>query len=396
MANYSALKYKLNTAKENLNINYTDINNILTSLRGVYQGESATRICADIELCLSNLKQQIDYMNSLANTLDLIISHKQEVKVLNDYKKKEANWVPDFVTTEHDLNLTPRNPYTSKIDEQKTKIGVIEGNINNSLITISPLSCSINELNVSNAGAYKSYASNAITTLESVTPLNIPYASLDILSSEAAEWITDFQNPDYWTGGLKQRLRDVEEFPGASEFDKYIEEQAGNASPRLRAVTAAMSLIDFEHENHLTTRYILSYNLEGGAVGTGQPYTTEHLVNEGADCASFVSWALNKANPDVPFNNTGTIDFAMLGTKTDFASLKPGDILSGTTCSHVALVVCNQYEENGSIIVADTTNDGIQSLSNWTASGIRLKRYDKHALTASYQGRDLSSLYGEE
>ena len=156
-----------------------------------------------------------------------------------------------------------------------------------------------------------------------------------------------------------------------------------------------MTLISLEHEKHLSTRYILSTALKKGVYGTGKPYNTKTLYEEGADCASFMSWALNKAYPDKPFNNATTTTVANAGTKTDFASLQTGDILYLRKGGHVAMVICNEYEENGSIIVADTTYEGNPYLSSWTASGIRLKRYDERALKVSYEGRDLSAFYGE-
>ncbi len=390
MANYSSLASSLEDIKTSLQADYTSINTILSSISGNYSGNSATKLNNDLAKSIQALNSQFTYIDSLVNVFKLIEDHKSSIKKLNEYKSQRDNFKSD--------EENKSNPYTSSVSSWESKVSEIERKIKSSMISISSITENVSLINATIDYSYKNLVAEIASSSGTIPgSLSVYLHNYDEMVANAAEWITDFQNPDYWTNGLKQRLSDVEGFPTASELDQMIEDVAGpNATPRTRAVAAAMTLISLEHDMHLTTRYVLSHKgLKKGVYGTSKPYDTETLVSEGADCASFMSWALNKANPDKPFNNATTTTVANAGVKTDYSSLQPGDILYLKSGGHVAMVICNEYDENGSIIVADTTNEGNPYLSSWTASGIRLKRYDEHALKASYTGRDLSEFYGE-
>ena len=389
MTDYGELATRLGQARANLQSDHDSIDTILKNIVGIYHANSALKLCGDISTTLSALEKQIQNIASFESYLKLLKSHADTLKQLNHYKGLESSWQP---TSTNPL-VEETNPYSSDVSRWETNLKNIETSIFGSYLDVPSYTASIKFISV-DGSTYKDYAVLATNDLGEISTLNLSFANVDALSDDAAEWITDFQTKDYWTNGFNKRLAD---FVSADEIDRRIEEAAGNADPRTRAVTAAMTIIALEEENHFTTRYVLSW--EGNRYGSSQPihhginkpYDTEALVSEGADCASFTCWSLNKA---VPFNNATVKTVSSLGEKTDFASLKPGDLVYSN--SHVALVMDNQYEENGSIIVADTSRNGNpDSVSNWTPGGIRLKRYSERDLKVSFHARDLSSFYGE-
>ena len=396
MANYLTLANELALARTSLNANYRDINNLLTSLKSIYSGNSAIKICTDIEICLNNLKKQMDYIDSLVNILKLINLHKVNVRTLNEYKKQQANWTPDYVTTEHDLNLNQRNPYDSKVRAQADKVKEIEGRINSSLITVGPLTWAIAELWVPNDGAYKNYANSATLALESVSPLDIsaamPYQiMLDKVQSEYKE---AFANPEKYFDKIGVTLASIGITP--EMLDSEINANIAGATPRQAAVITGLTLLETEVSN----RAISQYELSGENFGhEDRPYGTENLVNHGVDCASLVSYILNKSS-DKTFNNSKVTNIPKLAGGENlgynYDAMQVGDIFASG--NHVGMYM-GKFTENDKTyyFMLDASRSSVDGPGKIEfPSGIRLQYVEaKYLKKNELEGVSLAKYYDE-
>ena len=104
MTSYLNLTTRLEEINSNLENDYSNINSLLESLKGSFNGESATKLCNDLSTSLEQLKSQITLVNSLTKVLPLLDDHSTNVKTLNDYKSKKNNWTSD--------NPEDTNPYS--------------------------------------------------------------------------------------------------------------------------------------------------------------------------------------------------------------------------------------------------------------------------------------------
>ena len=68
MANYTNLANSLTKEIENLNSDVSNINSLLTTLKGIYIGASEAKLSRDITTSLTDSKMVIDKTNQLAYT----------------------------------------------------------------------------------------------------------------------------------------------------------------------------------------------------------------------------------------------------------------------------------------------------------------------------------------
>ena len=110
MANYTNLANSLSENNSNLKTDYSNINSLLNTLKGTLN-RSSTKLNDDAETCLKELKEQMDYIDSLANALKLVNEHNEAVKTLNKYKSYKNNWQPDI------NNSNATNPYSGDVQD---------------------------------------------------------------------------------------------------------------------------------------------------------------------------------------------------------------------------------------------------------------------------------------
>lgn len=375
MASYTNLANSLTKDYNNLNSDCTNINSLLTTLKGTFIGASSTKLSNDITNCITDLKTQSEAISSLVKTLNLIEEHTNEVKTLNGYKADKNSYKADI------NNPNQSNPYTEKVNEWNQKVTKTEKDIQSNLPKVSRIANSITLINTTIDYSYKDYTKSASANISGISGLKI-YSSVtcqDLLNEASTEWIVGFKNNAY-------NLRNSTLASGgytAQEVDDIINARMVGASPREKAIIAALSVIELGIDKGIESSYQLSRTFFNSV---SKPYDTNALVTHGADCASYVSWALNKSS-DTDFNNATLETIRNQGVKTNYDNLQPGDIVYSP--SHVAMVIENK---DGKIILADAShvdNDGYPK-------GIRLQKVSYNVLKNNYfDGYNMDRFYAQ-
>lgn len=374
MTSYLNLTTRLEEINSNLENDYSNINSLLESLKGSFNGESATKLCNDLSTSLEQLKSQITLVNSLTKVLPLLDDHSTNVKTLNDYKSKKNNWTSD--------NPEDTNPYSRTVSSYESKVSTIETQITNQMPTISSVTSSITLINPTIDFSYKNYTHDASAILSLVkSGLNVSYGSAyqTLIDKAIGSWIDGFKNNSY-----NLRTGVLSTYYTADEIDSLIETESIGATPREKAVIAALTIIELGIDNNMKSQYKLSTKCFNSV---SRPYDTKTLINNGADCASYVSWALNTSSSS-NFNNATLETIRRQGTKTSYENLQPGDIIYNS--GHVAMVINNQISNNsGYIIVADASSYD----TGGYPKGIRLQRISYKTLSSMFTGYDLTEFY---
>lgn len=379
MANYTNLANSLTKESANLNSDSTNLNTLLTTLKGVFIGASATKLSNDITTCLTDLKMVIDKTNSLANILNLVEEHNSSVKTLKSYEAQKNSWIPNI------NNLNESNPYSSKVEAWNRKVKNLEKEIQSNLPQVTRITNTINLITPTIDYSYKDYTKTASATIPNVSGLKA-YSSVtyqELLAKATSDWIVGFKNNSY---GLKTSTLANCGYT-AEEIDNIIEARFLGATPRERAVISALTVIELGLDKGIKSNYELSRNFFNSV---SKPYDTNALINHGADCASYISWALNESS-DSTFNNATTKTIRNQGVKTSYENLQPGDILYNS--SHVAMVIENNINgQNGNIVVADASHYE----TGGYPKGIRLQKINYNSLKSNdFTGYNMDNFYAK-
>ncbi len=379
MANYTNLANSLTKESTNLNSDVTNINTLLTTLKVVYTGASETKLSRDINTSLTDLKGVIDKTNALANTLKLIEEHNSSVRTLNSYESQKSSWSPDI------NNPNESNPYTSKVEAWNRKVKNLEKEIRSSLPQVTKITNVTNLIKPTIDFSYKDYTKKASTAISSVSGLKA-YSSVtyqELLAKATSEWLGGFKNNSY---GLKTSTLAKCGYT-AEEIDNIIKARFVGATPRERAVISALTVIELGLDKGIKSNYELSTNFFNSV---SKPYDTNTLINHGADCASYLSWALNESS-DSTFNNASTKTLRNQGVKTSYDNLQPGDIIYNS--SHVAMVIENNINGNdGNIVVADASHYDTGGYPD----GIRLQKVSYNSLKSNdFTGYNMDNFYAQ-
>lgn len=218
------------------------------------------------------------------------------------------------------------------------------------------------------------------STLDSFSfELNESNYSYESLLTNISNWCQTFKNNNslvYTT--LSKKI-------SSDAIDNFIEQYSVGATPREKAVIAALSVIKLELDENIVSKYKLSTKVINSV---SRPYTTQNLVDNGADCASYISWALDRSKSST-FNNSSKKTIISKGTKTSYDSLQAGDILYNS--SHVAMVIDNKISSDGYMIIADASSHETGGYHE----GIRLQRINSTSLK-KFTGYDMTNFYNQE
>lgn len=376
MANYGSLASELTERGNSVGADTKELTSFVSTLKGTFSGESATKLASNLTISIDEVEKQLVYIEKLANVLNLIETHKTNVKTLKDYKNKRDNWTS--------LDPLESNPYTSYVETWNEKVKNVEKQINESLPDITRITNSITLVKADIDLSYKDYAKAASETLKEIksgltVSTSATYQSL--INAALDEWLQGFKNNKY---DLKTSTLAKCGYT-AEEVDSLIEERTENVTPREKAVISALTVLELGLNSKVKSQYKLSTEFFNSV---SKPYNTEALINNGADCASYISWALDKSSSS-GFNNATPKTIKNQGTKTSYKDLIAGDVLYNS--SHVAMVIDNNTSDDY-VVVADASHyetDGYPA-------GIRLQKIKYSVLKNNdFTGYDLTDFYAK-
>ncbi len=375
MANYLSIANELVEKNTNLYSDYSNINSLLSSLKGAMIGESSTKLSNDLANCVAKLKSQIDYFESLTNVLKLINNHEEDVNTLEYYKNKKSNW--------SSLDPKETNPYTSKVSTWERNVSSNETKINNNLPSITSTTKSITLVTPNVDYSYKNYidaASTIISQVASGFDVSFCTSYQELLGEAINDWLGTYKN--YEANNIK--LGVLGDYYTEDYIDNIIATRSTGANPREKAVIAALTVLDLGLEKGIRSKYQLSTEFFNSV---SRPYDTEAMMDHGFDCASYVSYALNKASSN-GFNNASLNTLQKLGVKTSYDQLQPGDIIHHD--GHVAMIIGNSPDD-GYVIVADAAH----LETGGYPSGVRLQKIKYANLKSNnFVGYDMTRFYG--